>query len=205
PAEVASGVGKRDQLLAVAHLFARLEVDFLHHALARRVDRVLHLHRLHHQQGVAGLHAVARLNGYRYDLARHGRGQAATRVGGSILRVRHGVVKLQGIGLPIAVDGDGFPQQQRVTIVIFTVQPQPHAAATRRDGLHGPFQRLGRIALPHAPAPFVAQQGDVARFTIGVDEVEDAGVPARDAPAIRHVPGVGGYATTLRLAARVAI
>src|SRR5262247_2147237 len=46
-------LAKGDQLRALRHLLAGAVVDFLHHAVLRRGDRVLHLHRLQDQQRVA--------------------------------------------------------------------------------------------------------------------------------------------------------
>src|SRR5260221_7997180 len=76
---------KADELRALEHLVARGVVDFLHHAVCRRRDGVLHLHRLEHQKRVALRHPSTRLRHHLDDPAGHRRGERArTRVlGGS--------------------------------------------------------------------------------------------------------------------------
>src|SRR5918993_5212416 len=60
---------KRDQLRALEHLLAGSIVNFLHHAVGRGSDGVLHLHRFEDQQGLALRHFGARLGHHLDHLA----------------------------------------------------------------------------------------------------------------------------------------
>src|SRR5574341_2075124 len=68
---------KGDQLRALEHLLARRIVNFLHHALGGRGDRVLLFHRFQDQQRFAFRHPGAGPGHLLDDLARHGRGERA--------------------------------------------------------------------------------------------------------------------------------
>src|SRR5688572_29800615 len=75
---------KCHQLRALGHLLAGAIVDLLHHAVLRRGDRVLHLHRFQDQQGVAFRYLGAGLGEHLDDLPGHRRGE---RTGASIFLV----------------------------------------------------------------------------------------------------------------------
>src|SRR5688500_1781555 len=62
---------KRNQLRALEHLLAGGIVDFLHHAVGRRGDRVLHLHRFQDKERLALAHFGAGGNHDLDDLPLH--------------------------------------------------------------------------------------------------------------------------------------
>ena len=60
------------QRLARGYSIAVPDPDFQHARGTRRLHLVLHLHRLHHCQALAGLHRVALLDQQSYDFSGHG-------------------------------------------------------------------------------------------------------------------------------------
>src|SRR5512134_1453854 len=68
---------KGDQLRAFEHLLAGAVVDFLHHTVGGRDDRVLHFHGLEYQERLATRHLHAGRSQHLDDLARHGRRKRA--------------------------------------------------------------------------------------------------------------------------------
>src|SRR5688572_4340001 len=68
---------KRKQLRALEHLLAGGIVDFLHHAVGRRGDRVLHLHRFQDKERLALAHLDAGGSHHLDHLSRHRRGERA--------------------------------------------------------------------------------------------------------------------------------
>src|SRR5690606_12507371 len=80
---------------AIRYLVTHGKEHFLYCAIGRRKNGVLHLHGLHHQQGITALDGIARLHGNRDDLAWHGGGQATTSAAGIILSMFDCIVQFQ--------------------------------------------------------------------------------------------------------------
>src|SRR5437660_5176142 len=82
-ARICRGLLDDDQHVAGAHRFTGRDADLLHGAAPLGVDVVLHLHRLEHEQRLAGLDGVALRYEHLHDGALHRRADRAVAAGAS--------------------------------------------------------------------------------------------------------------------------
>src|SRR5688572_6697333 len=180
---------KRKQLRALEHLLAGGIVDFLHHAVGRRGDRVLHLHRFQDKERLALAHLGAGGSHHLDHLSRHRRGE---RAGAGVL-IDAGQLRLQRKP-PVIAFAENMP------VLAIAHRARREDAAVEADLQAAVWQALASQAIALAvdgEAQPIAQElhpGGMARLALHENEVVMRVLV--QAPAVDAVPrgvGIGRY------------